>query len=131
MPRFSNKQEAIDHLKKGFGRQLNVSYYLMSLHGAGIVGSLEIFTGYVKKPQFDDVGLFLIICGVGFIAALIGCVTMSMLRALVVKALTSDQPLPEEPPGNSLFIAFVIAIVVSLGSLTYAAVVLASHLQFV
>jgi hypothetical protein len=131
MPRFSNKQEAIDHLKQNFGRQLKRSYFLMSAHGTGIVASLSIFTGYVKEPRFDGVGLLLIICGVGFIAALIGCVTMFMRRALVVNALTSDEPVPDEPPGNSLFITFFIALVVSIGLLVYAVAVLASHVQFV
>jgi hypothetical protein len=74
MPTISNKKEIIDHMEKSYDRQFKASYLLMAAHGTGLVTAISILKDYVKEPQLNGVGLFLIICGVGFITSLIGIV---------------------------------------------------------
>jgi hypothetical protein len=84
MPTISNKKEIIEYMEKSYDRQFKVSYLLMAAHGAGIGTAISILKDFVREPQLNGVGLFLIICGVGFISALIHYAAVFMARAAVV-----------------------------------------------
>jgi hypothetical protein len=120
MPRISNKKEIIDHMEKSYDRQFKVSYLLMAAHGTGLVTAISILKDYVKEPQLNGVGLFLIICGVGFITALIHYVAVFMARAAVINAVMSDEDPNDDPTKAFLVITSLIAIVASIGLLIYA-----------
>lgn len=116
----SNSNELIEQMEKSYDRHFKASYLLMAAHGAFIGTAVSILKDYVREPQLNGVGLFLIICGAGFVAALIHYVAVFMARAAVVNALMNDEDPNDDPTKGFLVTTSLIAILVSIGLLIYA-----------
>jgi len=85
-----------------------------------LVTAISILKDYVKEPQLNGVGLFLIICGVGFIAALRSlCLGIYGPRAVVNATMSNEDP-NDDPTKGFLVITSLIGIVLSLGLLIFA-----------
>lgn len=125
MPTISNKKEIIEYMEKSYDRQFKVSYLLMAAHGAGIGTAISILKDYVREPQLNGVGLFLIICGVGFISALIHYAAVFMPRAAVVNAIMSNEDPNDDPTKGILVIMSLLGIITSAGLLIFAIAFLA------
>jgi len=71
-------KELIEQMERSYDLHFKISFLLMAAHGAFIATAVSILKDYVKEPQLNGVGLFLIICGAGFIAALVHCAAVFM-----------------------------------------------------
>ncbi len=120
MPTISSRKELIEQMERSYDRHFKASYLLMAAHGVGIGTAVSILKDYVREPQLNGVGLFLIICGVGFIAALLHCAAVFMARAAVINAVMSDEDPNDDPTKGFLVITSLIGIVASVGLLIYA-----------
>jgi hypothetical protein len=125
MPTIANKKEIIEHMEKSYDRHFKASYLLMAAHGAGLGAAISILKDYVREPQLNGVGWFLIICGGGFIAALVHYAAIFMARAAVVNAIMNNEDPNDDPTKGFLVMTSLIGIITSVGLLVFAVAFLA------
>ena len=80
---FAEKRFELDF--KGVG-------YLLTAHGAGLVGCLAVLKDYASNPQLKGIGIFIACFGVGFVLACLGFVSVQLQHSQVMRVFLDGAP---------------------------------------
>lgn len=82
--------------ERAFDLEFKAVGYLLTAHGAGLVGCLAVLKDYATTPQLRGVGIFIACFGSGFILACIAFLSMQLHHSQVMSVFL-DGALNKDP----------------------------------
>lgn len=113
------KDVLVQHMKDGYDNHLKTANYLFVAHGAGLVGCLSVLKDYVTVPALKGVGFFVVLFGIGFLAAMLNYISLIFARAVVLNSLL-DETSPNQPTVSFLTVLHFVGLIASIGTLVVA-----------
>jgi len=81
-----------EYAEKRLALEFKAAGYLLTAHGAGLVGCLAVLKDYASTPQLKGVGLFVACFGTGFILACIAFLSMQIHHSQVMSIFLDGAP---------------------------------------
>ena len=91
MAKLANKGELLKFMGDHYDHNFKAANYLLVAHGAALAASLSVLKDYASTPQLKGIGTFVILFGVGLLAAIVYYASLALARATVLNAIMSDE----------------------------------------
>jgi len=106
-----------------YDQHLKSASYLLAAHAAGLAGCLTVLKDYANTPQLRGLGIFVMLFGVGLIAAILNYISLVFARGIAVNVQTG-QTILHEPTRDFVANVHLIAVGLSLLALLIAIITL-------
>jgi hypothetical protein len=110
-----------DLTKDHYDNHFKSANYLLAAHAAGLIGCLSVLKDYNSTPQLKGLGVFVVLFGIGLIAAIVNYIAVFLARATVMNVKDYD---PDGPTTKFLMGLHLCALAVALVALIVAIVIL-------
>jgi hypothetical protein len=121
MARITNKDEVLKHMGESHGQHFTAAKLLLAAHGAGLGTCVTVLKEAASTPQFQGVGVFVLLFGAGLIASISYYASMFMIQATVRNSIISDEDPNDAPSVTFLQIWNIVSM--SMAVLTLLAAI--------
>jgi hypothetical protein len=90
-----NRQLEIDFVQKNYEHNLKTANYLLGAHGACLLLALSALKEYSVTSPVKGVGTFIVLFGVGLLAAIANYASLSLARGVAINAARDDEEADE------------------------------------
>jgi len=117
-----NKQLVLNVIGGNYDHQLKSANYLLAAHGACLVLCLSVLKDYSPTSHFRGIGVFIVLFGIGLLAAIVNYISLSLARGVALNAVMDEIEADEATTGFLLKL-HLPALITSIGTLVLAVLI--------
>lgn len=114
-----DRQFEVDFVQRNYDHNLKTANYLIAAHGACLLLALSALKDYTPSGPLKGIGLFILLFGLGLLAAMLNYASLSVSRSVAINA-ARDGVDSDEATTALLSKVHLSALATSLGTLVVA-----------